>query len=202
MLSRFRRISNEELPLPRRFAGAIRLRDSAREEIVSVPDDPWFKRSISNIAHRLEALRHDSPLRSSPSDALRDVAVTEAMLNSGQTDQQVSATSLYPALHGSPRRIATSGGVRTFIPKHKVECGSIADVSVAVGEAVSARLGVRGRDPRHCHGGGWRAPRRIFAGPSDEFHDVSLQHRLPRALTSSRRRHARRDPVAFRTQVR
>jgi hypothetical protein len=107
-----------------------------------VPDDPWFKRSISNIAHCLEALRHDSPLRSSPSDALRDVAVTEAMLNSGQTDQQVSATSLYPALHGSPRRIATSGGVRTFIPKHKVECGSIADVSVAVGEAVSARLGV------------------------------------------------------------
>jgi hypothetical protein len=65
------------------------------------------------------------------------------MLNSGQTGKRVSPTSLYPALHGSPRRIASFGGARTFIPKYKVECGSIADVSSAVVEAVSVGLCAR-----------------------------------------------------------
>jgi L-gulono-1,4-lactone dehydrogenase len=125
-------------------SNVIRLRDSGREQLVRVPDDPWVQGGVyRTIAHCLEALRHDSPLFSSPSEALRDVAVIEAMLNSGRTGEPVSVPSLYPALHGTSRKIATFNGAWTFKPKHTIDCGSNADVSSAVMEAVSAGLRIR-----------------------------------------------------------
>jgi L-gulono-1,4-lactone dehydrogenase len=126
------------------YNNVIRLRDSVREQLIKVPDDPWIQGGVyRTFAHCLEALRHGSPLRSSPSEALRDLAVIEAMLNSGQTGKPVTTPSLYPALRGSGRKIATFNGVWTFKPKHVVDCGSTGDVSSAVMEAVSTGLRVR-----------------------------------------------------------
>lgn len=126
------------------FRGAIRLRDSKREQVVGVPDDPWVQGGVyQTLAHCLGALRHQAPLRSSPEQGLRDLAVIEAMLLSSQTDTPVSPSSLYPALHGAGRTLATFNGVRSFKPKHMVACGSVADVSRAVTAAASAGLRVR-----------------------------------------------------------
>jgi L-gulono-1,4-lactone dehydrogenase len=126
------------------FRGAIRLRDGKREQVLGVPDDPWVQGGVyQTLAHCLGALRHQAPLRSSPEQGLRDLAVIEAMLASSRTDGPVSASSLYPALHGAGRTLATFNGVRSFKPKHVVDCGSVGEVSRAVTAAASAGLRVR-----------------------------------------------------------
>jgi predicted dehydrogenase len=122
----------------------IALRDLATERLISVPDDSFVQGGVHRLlAHCLGALQHSSPLRSSPSEALRDVAVMEAMLESSRRGKPVSPSSLHPTLHGSGPRIATFGGVWTFRPKHIVDCGSVDDVRSAVMESVSAKLRVR-----------------------------------------------------------
>jgi L-gulono-1,4-lactone dehydrogenase len=126
------------------FRGAVRLRDSARERVVGVPDDPWVQGGVyQTLAHCLGALRHHAPLRSSPEQGLSDLAVIEAMLLSSETDKPVSPSSLYPALHATGRTLATFNGIWDFKPKHVVECGSIAEVSRSVTAAASAGLRVR-----------------------------------------------------------
>jgi predicted dehydrogenase len=126
------------------FSGLIRLSDAAQEQLIKVPDDPWVQGGVyGTLAHCLEALRHDAPLRSSFSEGLRDVAVIEAMLISSRSGKPIAPRSLYPALHGGPRKIATFNGVWRFNPKHVVDCGSIPEVCSAVKEAVSAGLRIR-----------------------------------------------------------
>lgn len=126
------------------FSNIIRLRDAAREEFFRVNDDPWVQGGVyQTLAHCLRSLRHDSPLYCSPAEGLRDVAVIEAMLESGRTGKQVAVPSLYPALHGASRKIATFNGIWAFRPKQTIDCRSISQVSAAVTQAVSAGLRVR-----------------------------------------------------------
>ncbi len=126
------------------FSNVIRLRDSSGERIVGVPDDPWVQGGVyGTIAHCVDALRHKSTLLSSPSEALRDVAVVEAMLQSSREGRPVVASSLYPALHAASREIATFNRVWAFKPEFRVDCGSVADVCAAVTEAVSSGRRIR-----------------------------------------------------------
>lgn len=122
----------------------IRLRDPTREEFLRVPDDPWVQGGVyQTIAHCLQSFRHSAPLRSSPAEALRDVAVIEAMLESGQRGQPVEVPSRYAGLLGSSQKIASYNGVWVFRPKHSIGCRSTGEVRAAVMQAVSAGLRVR-----------------------------------------------------------
>jgi predicted dehydrogenase/FAD/FMN-containing dehydrogenase len=126
------------------FSNVIRLRAGGPEQVFKVPDDPWVQGGVyQNLAHCLNALRYDAPLRSSPADAMRDVAVIEAILQSGESGQAVTVASLYPALHQPARNIATYNGIFSFEPKYIAECHSIADVSAVVTQAVSHGLRIR-----------------------------------------------------------
>ena len=107
-------------------------------------DDFWVPGGVYELlAHWVEALRLGTPLRSSAWDAMRDVAVIEAMLESSRTNVSVCPSSLYPILHGCTQSINTYTGVWAFKPHHVVECASIADVSSTIVAAVSAGLRVR-----------------------------------------------------------
>jgi len=126
------------------FSTVIRLRDGEREEFFRVSNDPWVQGGVyQTIAHCLLSLRHDAPLRSSPAEALRDVAVIEAMLESGRTGQPVAVPPRYPGLHGTRQKIASYQGAWNFTPRQMLSCGSVSQVSAAVLQAASAGLQVR-----------------------------------------------------------
>jgi predicted dehydrogenase/FAD/FMN-containing dehydrogenase len=126
------------------FSNIIRLRDAAREEFLKVPDDPWVQGGVvQTLAHCLRAFRHNAPLRSSPAEALRDVAVIEAMLESGQTGQAIDIAPRIPALQASSQKIASFNGIWVFRPKQKIECQTVSEVSAAVARAATAGLRVR-----------------------------------------------------------
>jgi predicted dehydrogenase len=122
----------------------IRVHDAAGKRFIKVPADGWVQGGVYELlAHCLAALRTNAPSQSSPSEALRDVAVIEAMLKSSRIGKPIGPSSLYPPLHGAGRKLATYNGVWTFKPRHIVECNSIDDVRSAVREGVSAGLRVR-----------------------------------------------------------
>ena len=123
----------------------VRLRNAKgeKEKVIVLPEDSFNGGVERLFAHCLGAMRHGSPLRSSASDAMRDVAVIEGMIASSRSGKSVSLATLYPALHGGGAEVATFGGVFKFTPKHIVDCGSVADVSAAVRHAVSAGLRIR-----------------------------------------------------------
>jgi FAD/FMN-containing dehydrogenase len=129
----------------------ILLRNSRGERLIDVNDS--FNGGVEQLmTHCLGVIRHGSPLRSSPSEAMRDLAVIEAMIESSRSGRPISPSSLYPALHGSGPQIATYNGAHIFTPKRIVDCGSVADVSSAVREAVSAGLRVRPLGVAHSWG--------------------------------------------------
>ncbi|WGJ14321.1 FAD-binding protein [Methylocapsa sp. D3K7] len=120
----------------------ILLRNSQGERQIDVDDS--FNGGVERLlTDCLGVIRHGSPLHSSPSEALRDLAVIEAMIESSRSGRPISPSSLYPALHGSGPQIAIYNGIQIFTPKHIVDCGSVAEVSSAVREAVSAGLRIR-----------------------------------------------------------
>ena len=126
------------------FSNIVRLRDAAREEFFQINDDPWVQGGVyQTLAHCLQSLRHAAPLRCSPAEGLRDVAVIEAMLESGQTGNPVVVPSQYPGLHGTSQKTASFNGVWMFRPKQTLNCRSVSQVSSAVTQAVSAGLRVR-----------------------------------------------------------
>jgi predicted dehydrogenase/FAD/FMN-containing dehydrogenase len=158
------------------FSNIIRLRDAAREEFFRVPDDPWVQGGVyQTIAHCLQSFRHNSPLRCSPAEGLRDVAVIEAMLESGRTGKQVAVPSQYPALHGASQKIASFNGIWVFRPKQKIDCRSISQVSSAVTQAVSAGLRVRPIGAANSWGS-----ELVTAGVSLSVHGLNRIHEVDR----------------------
>jgi predicted dehydrogenase len=122
----------------------IEIHSSSQKKIIHVKNDSWVEGGVYELlAHCVDAVRPDTPLRSTPWEALRDVAVIEAMLESNLSAKYVAPSSLYPVLRGRGRRIDTYGGVWTFEPRHVVECSSVQEVSSVVADAASAGLRVR-----------------------------------------------------------
>jgi predicted dehydrogenase len=142
----------------------IRVYGPTGKRFITVPADAWVQGGVHELfAHCLQALRTDAPSQSSPPEALRDVAMIEAMLKSSRTGKPVAPASLYPPLHGAGRKLATYNGVWTFKPRHIAECASVGEVKSVVKEAVSAGLSVRAMGM----GGSW--------APELLTHDVCIK---------------------------
>ncbi len=117
---------------------------SKGRRIVRLPDDTWNSGGVQELlSHVIESFTSGTLLQCTPSEALRDVAVIESMLKSSRLGTPVCPSSLHPSLTGCGRAINTYNQIRTFRPRHLVECNSINEVRSTVTEAVSAGLHVR-----------------------------------------------------------
>lgn len=122
----------------------IQIRNDAGQQVIRLRDDSWVPGGVYDLlAHCVDVIRYGARLRSSAWDAMRDVAVVEAMLESSRTNTSVSTSVPGSILRGSSQRVDTYAGVWTFTPQHTVDCACIADVSAGVVAAVSGGLRVR-----------------------------------------------------------
>ena len=86
----------------------IRLKTGSRKRFIPVMDDLFVLGGVyETLSHCIEAVQHGRPLASSPAQALRDVAVVEAMLELSRLKQSVKPATL-PTFR---RRLLWSRGV-------------------------------------------------------------------------------------------
>jgi L-gulono-1,4-lactone dehydrogenase len=116
----------------------IRVQTGGRKRFVPVMDDLFVTGGVyETLSHCIEAIQEGAPLVSSPAQALRDVAVVEAMLESSRLKRPVKPVAL-PALAHAPllqRRTQTlkaHGDFLSYRPRTVVECASVEDVSNAI----------------------------------------------------------------------
>jgi L-gulono-1,4-lactone dehydrogenase len=122
----------------------IQIKNAAGRRIIRVRDDSWVPGGVYELlAHCVDALRNGTRLRSSAWDAMRDVAVIEAMIESNRTNVSVSTSTPSSILRRSIQPVATYADTWTFRPRYAVDCACIADVSAAVAAAAAAGLRVR-----------------------------------------------------------
>ena len=73
----------------------IRVQTSGRKRFVPVMDDLFVRGGVyETLSHCIEVVQHGAPLVSSPAQALRDVAVVEAMLESSRLKRPVKPAML------------------------------------------------------------------------------------------------------------
>lgn len=112
--------------------------------IIRVPEDTWNSGGVEEmLSHIFESFTAGTPLLATPSEALREVAVVETMLESSRLGKPVSPSSLHAYLGGCGQAVNTYQRIRTFRPRHLVECRSINEVRSTVREAAAAGLRVR-----------------------------------------------------------
>ena len=100
------------------------------------------------LSHCIDAVQQGAPLVSSPAQALRDVAVVEAMLESSRLKRPVKLAALptlvhAPLVQGRTQTLKAYGDLLSFRPRTVVECASVEDVSNAVAAAGRAGQKVR-----------------------------------------------------------
>jgi L-gulono-1,4-lactone dehydrogenase len=116
----------------------IRVQTSSRKRFVPVMDDLFVPGGVyETLSHCIEAIQQGAPLVSSPAQALRDVAVVEAMLESSRLERPVKPATL-PTLgrahlvQGRTQTLRAYGDFLSYRPRIFVECASVEDVSNAV----------------------------------------------------------------------
>ena len=89
------------------------------------------------LSHCIDAVQHGAALVSSPAEALRDVAVAEAMVELSRLKRPVKPATLPPLAHppslqGRTQTLKAYGDFLSYRPRTVVECASVEDVSNAV----------------------------------------------------------------------
>jgi predicted dehydrogenase/FAD/FMN-containing dehydrogenase len=116
----------------------IRVQTSGRKRFVPVMDDLFVPGGVyETLSHCIEVVQHGAPLASSPAQALRDVAVVEAMLESSRIKRPVKPAALptlphAPLVQGRTQTLKAHGDFLSYRPRTVVECASVEDVSNAV----------------------------------------------------------------------
>ena len=144
LLAGFNRLS------PRDFRhNWIRVQTGRRRRFVPVMDDLFVPGGVyETLSHCIEAVQQGAPLASSPAEALRDVAVVEAMLELSRLKRPVKPVTLPPVVRaplvqGRVQTLKAHGDFLSFQPQKVVECASVEDVSNAVAAASRSGLKVR-----------------------------------------------------------
>ena len=125
----------------------IRVRTKERRRFIPVLDDLFVPGGVyETLSHCIDALQHGAALVSSPAQALKDVAVVEAMLKSSKLKRSTKPVTLprlvhTPLLKGRTQTLKAYGDFLSYQPRRVVECASVEDVSDAV--AAAARSGLK-----------------------------------------------------------
>ena len=116
----------------------IRVQTSSRKRFIPVMDDLFVPGGVyETLSHCIDAVQQGAALVSSPAQALRDVAVAEAMIESSRLKRPVKPATLptlahAPLLQGRTQTLKAYGDFLSYRPRTVVECASIEDVSNAV----------------------------------------------------------------------
>ncbi len=116
----------------------IRVQTGGRKRFVPVMDDLFLQGGVyETLSHCIEAVQQVAPLMSSPAQALRDVAVLEAMLELSRLKRPVKPATLppltlAPLVQGRTQTLKAHGDFLSFRPRTVVECASVEDVSNAI----------------------------------------------------------------------
>ena len=127
----------------------IRVQTKGGRRFIPVMDDLFVPGGVyETLSHCIDAVQHGAALVSSPVQALRDVAVVEAMLESSRLKRPVKPATLpplvlAPVVHGRTQTLKAYGDFLSFQPWRVVECASVEDVSNAVAAAGRSGLKVR-----------------------------------------------------------
>jgi L-gulono-1,4-lactone dehydrogenase len=122
----------------------VRVQTKAGRRFIPVTDDLFVPGGVyQTLSHCIDAVQLGAPLQNTATQALRDVAVVEAMLESGRLKRPVKPASLFPLIHGRTQTLKTYGDVLCFRPRQVIECGSVEDVSNTVVAAGRSGLKVR-----------------------------------------------------------
>jgi L-gulono-1,4-lactone dehydrogenase len=122
----------------------VRVQTGAGRRLIPVTDDLWVTGGVyETLSHCIEAVQRGTPLSSTAAEALRDVAVVEAMLESDRLERPVKVAPLSALISGRAQVLKTYGDVLSCTPRHVVECGAVEDVSSAVGAAARSGSKVR-----------------------------------------------------------
>jgi L-gulono-1,4-lactone dehydrogenase len=122
----------------------IRVQTNDGRRFIPVTDDLFVAGGVyETLSHCIDAVQRSAPLRSTAAQALRDVAVVEAMLESGRLKRPVKPASLVPLLHGRAQTLRTYGDVLCYRPRQVVECGAVEDVCKTIVAAGRSGLKVR-----------------------------------------------------------
>ena len=127
----------------------IRVQTKGGRRFIPVMDDLFVPGGVyETLSHCIDAVQHGAALVSSPVQALRDVAVVEAMLESSRLKRPVKPATLpplvhAPVVHGRTQTLKAYGDFLSFQPRRVVECASVEDVSNAVAAAGRSGLKVR-----------------------------------------------------------
>jgi L-gulono-1,4-lactone dehydrogenase len=127
----------------------IRVETGGRKRFIPVMGDLFVPGGVyETLSHCIEAVQQGASLVSSPAQALRDVAVVEAMLESSRLRRPVKPATLptmarAPLVQGHPQTLTAYGDFLSYRPEAVVECASVEDVSNAVAAAGRAGQKVR-----------------------------------------------------------
>jgi L-gulono-1,4-lactone dehydrogenase len=127
----------------------VRVQTSGGRRFIPVMDDLFVPGGVyETLSHCIDAVQHGAPLVSSPAQALRDVAVVEAMLKSSRLKQAVKPAALRPLVRapsvaGRTQILKTFGDFLSYQPRKVVDCADVEDVSNAVAAAGRSGLKVR-----------------------------------------------------------
>ena len=127
----------------------VRVQTSGGRRFIPVMDDLFVPGGVyETLSHCIDAVQHGAPLVSSPAQALRDVAVVEAMLESSRLKRAVKPAVLRPLVRapsvaGRTQILKTFGDFLSYQPRKVVDCADVEDVSNAVAAAGRSGLKVR-----------------------------------------------------------
>lgn len=111
---------------------------------IDMPNDPWVQGGVyPMLRHCCEALSGGYESSCSPIEAMKDVAVIEAMIESSRLGRPVAPALLHDALTGCRGPVRTFARLQDFRPSHLAEAASVSDIRVAIREASSQGLKVR-----------------------------------------------------------
>jgi predicted dehydrogenase len=127
----------------------VRVQTSGGRRFIPVMDDLFVPGGVyETLSHCIDAVQHGAALVSSPAQALRDVAVVEAMLESSRLKRAVKPAVLRPLVRaqsvaGRTQILKTFGDFASYQPRTVVDCADVEDVSNAVAAAARSGLKVR-----------------------------------------------------------
>ena len=128
----------------------IRVQSQQGRRLIPVTDDLFVPGGVyETLSHCIEAIQDGAPLVSSPAQALRDVAVVEALLELSRLKRPVKPVAIPVFVHATPLAQGRTHVLKahseflSFQPRRVVECASMEDVSNAVAAAARAGWKVR-----------------------------------------------------------
>jgi predicted dehydrogenase/FAD/FMN-containing dehydrogenase len=127
----------------------IRVQTKGGRRLIPVMDDLFVPGGVyETLSHCIDAVQHGAALVSSPAQALRDIAVAEAMVESSRLKRPVKPATLptlayAPLVLGRTQTLKAYGDFLSFQPRRVVECARVEDLSNAV--AAASRSGSKVR---------------------------------------------------------